>query len=590
VLLRLLIALAALAGFAHASAADEGWVIQRLHVAFDVRADASIDVREEFDVDFRTLERHGILRDIVAVQVYDQDYNRRYDIGRPVVTSADGRTHQVQVSDEGALRRFRIGDPDRTISGRETYRIAYTLNGAFNGFPGHDEFYWNAVGSWPVRIELASFAVLAPEGGIERAQCFQGPLGSTEPCHATFTADRALFTATRPLEVGEQLTVVAGLRKGAVAEPSPILVMRPRQITRFFDRTPWTLATLWVGLVAAVGGVGTLWWRIGRDRRYVSLHYLSQEKGEERVPILGSDPIVVEFGPPDGIRPGQIGLLMDERADTLDITSTIIDLAVRGYLRITEISKTGWFGKVDWELDLVKPADDHLLEYERIVLNGLFDGGSPRKLSSLKNKFYDDLARAQKALYRDAVERQWFHRNPNTVRTITRIAGLTVVIAGLVLTAWLGQHWGHGLAGLPVIVGGILLAILSRAMPRRTAAGREALRRSLGFARYIRTAETHQQAFAERAGIFTDYLPYAVAFRAVDRWAAAFKDIDIRAATRAWYAGNSRFDAGDFSSTLGSFQSTVSSTMSSTPGGSGGSGFSGGSSGGGGGGGGGGSW
>ena len=36
---------------------------------------------------------------------------------------------------------------------------------------------------------------------------------------------------------------------------------------------------------------------------------------------------MVEFAPPDKLRPGQIGLLLDERADTLDITATIIDLA-----------------------------------------------------------------------------------------------------------------------------------------------------------------------------------------------------------------------------------------------------------------------
>ena len=587
---RLLIALLLLATFATELAADEGWVIQRLHVEFNLREDAAIDVREEFDVDFRGLERHGILRDIVVAQIYDQDRDRRYDIGTPSVTSADGRTHQVEVSNEGALRRFRIGDPDRIISGRETYRIVYTLNGALNGFPDHDELYWNAVGSWPVRIEEASFTVLAPGGGIERAQCFQGPLGSTEPCRSTFTADQATYTATRPLEVGEQLTLVVGLRKGAVTAPVPILVGRPRDITRFFDRTPWTLAGLWLGLLAVMGGVGTLWWRIGRDRRYISLHHLSQEKGQERVPLFGSDPIVVEFSPPDGIRPGQIGLLLDERADTLDVTSTIVDLAVRGYLQITEIPKTGWFGKIDWELNRLRPADDELLEYERIVLQGLFDDGSPRKISSLKNKFYDDLARAQKALYRDALERRWFPRNPKTVRTIARLAGLGTITGGLLITGWLGHYWGYGLSGLPVIAGGVLLSVLSRAMPRRTAAGREVLRRSLGFARYIRTAETHQQAFAERANIFTQYLPYAVAFEAVDRWANAFKDIDLQPATQSWYAGRSSFDAGDFSSTLHSFQSTVSSSLSSTPGGSGGSGFSGGSSGGGGGGGGGGSW
>jgi uncharacterized membrane protein YgcG len=380
------------------------------------------------------------------------------------------------------------------------------------------------------------------------------------------------------------------LRKGAVAEPAPILARRPRDLTRFWDRTPWTLAALWAGLVAAVAGVAALWWRIGRDRRYVSLHYLSQKKEVEKVPLFGADPIVVEFGPPEGLRPGQMGLLMDERADTLDITATIVDLAVRGYLRITEIPKSGWFGSVDWEMERLKAADDKLLEYEVIVLNGLFGTSKTKKLSALKNKFYDDLAKAKIALYKDAVERKWFHRNPKSVRAVAKLCGFAAAGVGLALTAWLGHNWGYGLAGLPVVVFGMLVATLSRAMPRRTAAGREALRRSLGFARYIRTAETHQQAFAERANIFTDYLPYAVAFKAVDRWAKAFKDIDMQAATRGFYSGSSHFDAGQFSSTLGSFQSSVSSTMTSTPGGSGGSGFSGGSSGGGGGGGGGGSW
>jgi uncharacterized membrane protein len=100
----------------------------------------------------------------------------------------------------------------------------------------------------------------------------------------------------------------------------------------------------------------------------------------------------------------------------------------------------------------------------------------------------------------------------------------------------------------------------------------------------------HQQAFAERANIFTEYLPYAIVFKCVDRWARAFKDIDLQAATAGWYAGPAGFNAGSFSSSLRAFSSAVSTTLASTPGGSGGSGFSGGSSGGGGGGGGGGSW
>ncbi len=50
------------------------------------------------------------------------------------------------------------------------------------------------------------------------------------------------------------------------------------------------------------------------------------------MPLFASDPIAVEFEPPDKLKPAQIGLLLDERADTLDVTATIVELAVRGYL------------------------------------------------------------------------------------------------------------------------------------------------------------------------------------------------------------------------------------------------------------------
>jgi uncharacterized membrane protein len=168
---------------------------------------------------------------------------------------------------------------------------------------------------------------------------------------------------------------------------------------------------------------------------------------------------------------------------------------------------------------------------------------------------------------------------------------MLVMVLGVGLIIPLGARYGAGLLALPVIAAGLFAAILSSAMPRRTAAGRHLMQRALGFARYMRTAETAQQAFAERASIFTAYLPYAIAFKCVDRWASAFKDLDMRAATGGWYAGTTPFSPGTFSSGLGSFSSSVSSAIASTPGGSGGSGFSGGgSSGGGGGGGGGGSW
>ncbi len=121
------------------------------------------------------------------------------------------------------------------------------------------------------------------------------------------------------------------------------------------------------------------------------------------------------------------------------------------------------------------------------------------------------------------------------------------------------------------------------------------LRRTLGFRRYMETAEKDRAAFAEREGIFSAYLPYAIVFGCVDRWAKTFEGLDreaAAAATGGWYADPGQFSALSFSNEMSSFSSTVSSTIAYTPGTSGSSGFSGGggSSGGGGGGGGGGSW
>ena len=233
-------------------------------------------------------------------------------------------------------------------------------------------------------------------------------------------------------------------------------------------------------------------------------------------------------------------------------------------------------------------------------MNGLFAGAqttddssviASQKLSSLKKKFYTHLEGIKKALYADAVQRRWFVRNPDTVRKGYLVAGAVITFGSFWLATFIGRVWGAGLLGLPIALAGVLMIVFSGAMPRRTALGRGLMRRSLGFAKYIKTAETRQQEFAERANIFSDYLPFAIVFKCVDQWARAFRDMANQPSAAGWYvARNASFNPSTLSSDLSSFSSTVSSALTSTPGGSGRSGFGGGSSGGGGGGGGGGSW
>lgn len=577
--------------------ADEGWVITSFDAQIEVQQDGALRITETILVDFGTLRRHGIFRDIPVRYNYNEDAYRVYDFALESVTDTAGRRHKYEVSTVGDFKRIKIGDPDREVSGPQSYRITYRLRHVLNSFSEHDELYLNIIGppGWPVRIERSTATVTLPEDGIQRVTCFQGVLSSQEPCRFTSSGRGAGFETTRVLPEGQYFTIVVALRKGVVPEPQPKLVAKPREFSEYFAVTPLTLTGAAVVFAGALGGLAWSWWTFGRDRRYTTIYYLSDDPAEETRPLLASDPIVIEYQPPEGLRPAQMGVLLDEQADTLDVTATIIDLAVRGYVHITEIPKEGFlatlFGSKEWQLDRTEKDASDLLPYEQTILDGLFKDGSPVKLSDLKNKFYRDLQAAQRLLYADATTRKWFPYRPDRARTFWRVIGMVGVGLGAGAVFGLGRFFGAGLIGLPVIFGGLLMMGMAPWMPRRTALGREMLRRTLGFRQYIATAEKDRQQFNEQQNLFAAYLPYAIVFRCVDKWARAFRDIAMAPATQSWYTGTTPFTATEFSRGLQSFAAEVSTTIASTPGSSGSSGFGGGGgSGGGGGGGGGGSW
>jgi uncharacterized membrane protein len=561
---------------ARASADDGGWTISSFDAFIQVQSDGRVLVTETLAVDFGFIERHGIFRDIPVQYAWPQGVRkiRVYEVQVLSVTDAAKKAWKYESYGNGANVEIKIGDPDRTVTGRQTYVITYVVKGALNSFSDHDELYWNATGNeWPALISRATATVRAPAAASQTA-CFVGPVGSTARCTIQSQSSGALYTSPRALIPGEGLTVVFGLRKGVVPEPKPILQDRPRELDEFFDVTP-----LWLALAAfvAIGGVVAVFWRwytAGRDERE-------------------HETIVPEFEPPEKARPAEIGVLVDESADTLDVTATIVDLAVRGYLTITEIPKEGLFGSRDWTLARKKPADDGLLEYEGTILGGLFTDGDEVKLSALRQHFYTTLAAAERQLYDHTTARAWFAADPSRVRVTYAVAGVGFVVLAIIVTGALGFLVGGGLVGLAGLVPSIAMIAAAPVMPRKTKIGAELYRRALGFKQYMVVAEKDRQAFAEKEHIFADYLPYAIVYGCVDQWAKAFEGIDLKAVTSGWYVGNqyTMFSAMNMSRDLSSFSSVVSTAIASTPGGSGSSGFSGGgSSGGGGGGGGGGSW
>jgi uncharacterized membrane protein len=592
----LLIAVVAVALASPAALAQLGGeVIRSYDVQIEVRTDDSLRITETIVYDFGTGQHHGIFRDVPTRLTFDDRYDRVYPLHVESVTASSDTPAQYDVSQEaGGIAQIKIGDPDRTITGVHTYTIVYTVEAAMNGFDDHDELYWNAVGDeWDVSVEHATATVTTP-GGILDIACYAGSIGSYTPCDKKKTDGTTARFRQGALAPFQAFTVVIALPKGAVAEPHPRLV-EPWNIGRAFARTPLSLGLSGGLLALLIAGCGWLLWTRGRDRRFVGSpidQTMGNPSGEDQsVPLFERGQAPVEFAPPEDLRPGQVGTIIDERANTLDVTATIVDLAVRGYLTIEEIPREGWFGKPDWTLHRTDKSADDLLAYERTLLTGLFEAGNDPALSSLKRTFSERLQKVQDELYTDAVKRGWFAKRPDKIRETWHVRGVLLLVGGVVLTFVLAK-WTHlGVVGLPVIVGGMLLTVGARWMPSRTAKGTAIARRVGGFRTVIETAETNMSRWAEEQNVFTRYLPYSIVFGCTEKWAKAFEGLQQMPPDTTWYRSNRPFIYADFGRTLDDFSVTTGGTIASSPSGSGSSGFGGGGfSGGGGGGGGGGSW
>ncbi|MEX0786515.1 MAG: DUF2207 domain-containing protein [Dehalococcoidia bacterium] len=600
--------LGAVAFAARPAAGQAGWAIRSFDVRYEVDRSGSVRVSEDIRVDFDGLQQHGLLRDMPVEYAYDDEYNR---LITPTDFAVDDGSLPVpfELSREGPDLRIKIGDPDIFVTGVQRYRISYTIEHALNPFDDHDELYWNVTGDeWEAPIERATATVILPGPVVREVECFQGPRGSTTPCSLSFDESGASFAAAGVLEPGSGLTIVVGLEKGAVSVGDPVLVDADasvqEQIADFVGLGPLSLAVATFLSVLLLAGLGQLWWLHGRDRWYGDTYYLAGEPSEPATrPLFAHQTIVVEYTPPEAagdgangaraLRPAEIGVLLDERADTLDVSATIVDLAVRDYLMIAEHQKGGLFGvfqSPDYQLVRQEKADDGLLPYERALLHALFKSETSVLLSELKGEFHEELASVKSKLYDEATKQKYFARDPESARNFWRMAGAGVAVAGGLLTWLLGARFGLGLIPLPIVAGGLGLVALAPAMPRRTPKGWHAYRRCLGFRLFMVTAETDRMRFAEDENIFHEYLPYAIVYGCVEKWAERFEALGIEPRQPSWYTGSSPFRAMAFANGMRDFSTSISGAMASTPGGSGGSGFGGGFSGGGGGGGGGGRW
>lgn len=531
-----------------------------------VNHDASITVTEDISVRFDE-PRHGIFR----VIPYHYSLPNGNTASIPITITnvvQDGADVQYTTLTDRQNLTVKIGDPNETITGIHTYRLVYTAEAAVNFFSDHDELYWNVTGNdWPTMFQRVSAVVHLPstyDASLVKTTCYTGPVESkNQNCQVSNDTTSATFSSQ------DFLTIVVGWPTGVVVKPANYDQLRAQaaQPTGLFRSAVGQLVVN--VLLPILAGLVLLrhWRKHGRD---------PQSKRT----------IIAQYDPPNNLTPGEMGVIVDERANTRDIIATIIDLAVHGRLTITELAEQKFLGlgqTKDYQLTKIKtpPQKRELQPHEAALLENLFADGQSVKLSDLKGTFADDLHQSQSDLYDQVVSQGYFVSNPNTVRIKFIIAGVSVIALGF-LTSAVGIF-------TPFIIGAMIL-IYAPLMPKRTALGVEAAWHARGFKLFLATAEKYRLQWQERENIFEEYLPYAMVFGVADKWSKAFAG--LQQPPPSWYhgAGGAQFNSIVLWSALNNF-STVSAKSFSPPAASGASGFGGGGfSGGGGGGGGGGGW
>ncbi len=557
------------------------FTINRYHSDIFIHDDSSFIVKETIEVTFHR-PRHGIYRQIPFK--YREDFGHVLKTPTRVlsVTDESGRPWRYKVSKKDHWIHIRIGDPKRFVRDRQTYVITYEVENAILFFDEHDELYWNITGNdWKAPIEEASanvsLALKRPSRRLWTA-CWTGALGSKESlCGSETYENGAKFWATRPLNTGEGFTIAFGWEKGLISPPS--------SWKKFF----WTieLRENWVFLFPLIVSIFmTLHWRRrGRDPRV-----------RESVTVI-YEPPKFEGRP---LSPGEMGTLVDEKLDPRDMTSTILGLAVKGYIEIEEQKEEGLiFDKKDYYIRKLKEPDASLSPFERELMRCLIPEALPGILvSGLKNRFYGNLNFLRKTLYEELVRKGYFLRSPEKVRNLYGGIGFLIVVLGSVALLFLASEspvksiLAGVLTGLPVIV-------FAKFMPAKTRVGASAYMEVLGFQEFLNRAERDRLKRMGDTKLFSKFLPYAVALDVADNWAKAFEG--IYQDPPEWYVspgGFRTFSPSLFTRSIDSVSSDLASAMASAPRGSGignsgggGGGFGGGgSSGGGFGGGGGGSW
>ncbi len=597
---------------------------------FDVKTVISennvYDITETINVHFFE-PRHGIYRDIPVNSVMERETPNGERMDKRVASSVwDVKVEgwQYSVSGDDRTVSIKIGSPDLTVTGDQTYIISYKLGFGNDGTERFDEVYYNITGGknmgWDEPIDRLTFQVTLPKEFDKSKLGFNTGYSGTQgydPEVFKFEVSGNTITGSmeRILNPGEGVNMRLELPQGYFA-------------MSHLQMTDWILIGA-MGVLVIIGIL--LFLAYGRDRKYVT---------------------TVEFYPPEGLNPAEVGFVVDGVVDNRDVVSLLVYWADKGNISITEISKRVY------ELKKLKELDKDSDFFERHMFEGLFRAGDTVTTAALNQKFYTTFESTKsmvKMSFAPEERRVFTRKSMKVMPWVTILAALPLIGAvvmalsrigeGLIFALMLGIPLGFALMLPSYIIIGIMRSWRGRKNPvgsllislifwaaisavlvavvlpnsyekmlpwaaiaasgiisicavfvrKRTGQGNAWMGKILGLRNFIVLAEKDrlETLVAENPSYFYNILPYAYVLGITDIWIKNFESIALQPPT--WYYGQGSFTpilfAASFHNAMTTFGSHMTSSPPSSGRGGGGGGFSGGGfSGGGGGGGGGGSW
>lgn len=560
----------------------------------DEQGNPIMHVREEMTAVFPQtgVGNRGIER---AIPIKYQD--RMIFDGRISVTrngNPENIASSSRVNGKDPLYIFRIGNKKKYLNGPQKYVIEYTMKNVINQVDGYQSLFWNANGTgWSQYFGVVQAKVVLSDSVAKdfsgEIVCYSGSYGSSGGCdNVTTSGDGKQITFSK-YEVAPHQNLSFGLKfkDGSFAKyKEPQNANLTRNIITFLPFLPI------FGLAIAL------------------IFYFIKCRSEKT-----NKPIIAQYLPPKDLDVFQSSILFAGKNSS--ISSSIIEMAVQGKLKIIETEVDGLFGKKKKQYKLELIDGQNLSPGQEIVYKSLFFGG-------LKSEYQIDKAGAAASRMGASISGEMYNKTVNFLRTdfykpkgsayfaagiaivISIISAISMFAAVNYASSALIDHNPDGSIGFMVV--SVVIAIFSGAvmaahnpLSMRGAEVRDYLK---GLRLYIKMAEADRLKFlqsvdgaerimledkAQRVKLYEKLLPYAMIFGLEKSWSKVIEN-DLGADYRPdWMVGSDLVGIAAFSSAMSDFSSSMNSysygSGSSSDGGFGGGGFSGGGGGGGGGGG-----